>query len=95
MGYFKISPNGVNKNGKRKQFSQSTAAEWKCSSGVIVLSYYVTIDNQRHQIVLKEEERYMFFLPLSLGNTARHPQVLHPAAGKLNPSGGIGKRGSP
>ncbi len=31
-----------------------------------------------------------FFLPLCLGNTARHPhpQVLDPSAGKLNPPGG-------
>jgi hypothetical protein len=39
------------------------------------------------------KNRGRFFLPLSLGMTARHPQVLHPSAVKLKSPGRIGKRG--
>ncbi len=34
-----------------------------------------------------------FVLPLSLGNTARHPQVLCPQKEKVNPPEGLGKKG--
>jgi hypothetical protein len=41
---------------------------------------------------------HKFVLPLSLGNTARHPSTdhrcSHPSAEKLTPPGGIGKRES-
>jgi hypothetical protein len=46
-----------------------------------------TIYNQRYQIDNKEEHRDKFFLPLSLGNTARHPQLLHPATEELKTPG--------
>jgi hypothetical protein len=51
--------------------------------------YYVTIHNINQ--IVKRKKRDNFFLPLSPGNTARHPQVLHPSAEKLNPPDEIGK----
>jgi hypothetical protein len=41
------------------------------------------------------KNRDVFLLPLSLGNTARHPSTGAPSVEKWNPAGGIGKGGPP
>jgi hypothetical protein len=76
----------INKNGERKQL-QSTVYR----SGKHVLHDYVTIHNQRPPKILKKGRTEInFVLPLCLGNTARHLQLLHPSAEELNDTRGIG-----
>jgi hypothetical protein len=71
-----------NKNGERKQL-QPTAY----GSGINIVRDYVTISNHPQyptKNCQKGRIEINFFLPLCLGNTARHlRQLLHPSAGRV------------
>jgi hypothetical protein len=83
---------------QQKQQKKTVPIESPQGSGIIVFRSirFVPTDNQtppRNSQIWRIEINSV--LPLCLGNTARHPQFIHPSADELNPQGGIsGKKAS-